>query len=415
MIDGDALARGLALCAEGRFVEAEEELALAAASPGDEGAIAQANLAAALSGQGRHDEAIGVARGAVARAPDVEATHAHLASVALAADDCALALEAATRACALGGATVAHELRAIALAGLGRLDEAIAILRDAVERAPRVASAWRNLGCLLERAGDLDGAIDAYRRALALEPTGSPELLALCLARTGRRSQAAALLRKREGPAARHLLDAIIGARPPAPPPGYVADLFDGYAARFERHLVDRLVYRGHVAVHQLVGDQPAARAVDLGCGTGLVGALVRDQVAELTGVDLSAAMIEAARARGVYDLLARADVVDFLRADGPAFDLVTCADVLIYVGDPAPLLRAVAARLAPGGRFAFTVERCAQGWRLEPHARYSHASELIEALAARHRLAVARRDEIALRVEHGRTVPGLAYLLRAA
>ena len=42
--------------------------------------------------------------------------------------------------------------------------------------------------------------------------------------------------------------------------------------------------------------------ALDLGCGTGLCGPLVKPRVERLDGVDLSGAMLDRARATGVYD-----------------------------------------------------------------------------------------------------------------
>ena len=48
---------------------------------------------------------------------------------------------------------------------------------------------------------------------------------------------------------------------------------------------------------------------LDLGCGTGLAGAAFRPHVDWLVGVDLSPKMIEAARAKGLYDQLAVADI----------------------------------------------------------------------------------------------------------
>ena len=48
---------------------------------------------------------------------------------------------------------------------------------------------------------------------------------------------------------------------------------------------------------------------LDLGCGTGLAGAAFRPHVDWLAGVDLSPKMIEVARAKGLYDRLAVADI----------------------------------------------------------------------------------------------------------
>ncbi len=55
----------------------------------------------------------------------------------------------------------------------GRLDEAIACYRRAVEADPALTIAWNGLSMALQRSGDLDAAIEAGRRLIELEP-GDP-------------------------------------------------------------------------------------------------------------------------------------------------------------------------------------------------------------------------------------------------
>ena len=104
------------------------------------------------------------------------------------------------------------------------------------------------------------------------------------------------------------LMAALTGAPPPPlPPSSYVSALFDAYAPHFERHLTRKLNYRApqllaDVLLPLLAGRR--GRIADLGCGTGLMGRLLRGQASELDGVDLSPAMIEQAKACGVYDAL---------------------------------------------------------------------------------------------------------------
>jgi predicted TPR repeat methyltransferase len=49
--------------------------------------------------------------------------------------------------------------------------------------------------------------------------------------------------------------------------------------------------------------------ALDAGCGTGLCGPLLRPYASELTGVDLSAGMLDRARPRQVYDHLEKGEL----------------------------------------------------------------------------------------------------------
>lgn len=52
----------------------------------------------------------------------------------------------------------------------GRVDDAIAVYRRAIELDPKLAPAWNGLSKALERKGDLDGALDAGKRLVELEP-----------------------------------------------------------------------------------------------------------------------------------------------------------------------------------------------------------------------------------------------------
>src|SRR5207248_233908 len=74
---------------------------------------------------------------------------------------------------------------------------------------------------------------------------------------------------------------------------------------------------------------------LDLGCGTGLCGALLRRWARTLVGVDLSPGMLEKARERGCYDRLEQGDLVAVMRTmPARSFDLIVATDVLIYIGD---------------------------------------------------------------------------------
>jgi len=73
-------------------------------------------------------------------------------------------------------------------------------VRAVLKLAPEFAPAWGNLGVILRRRGDIPGAIDAYRRALALEPRDPAILGNLATLYTG-------LGREREAKAALELAD----------------------------------------------------------------------------------------------------------------------------------------------------------------------------------------------------------------
>ncbi len=63
-----------------------------------------------------------------------------------------------------------HANLGVALAGLGREDEAIQALRKAVEGNPMNVQAWNLLGLLLRKAGRFDEARQAYEAAIKADP-----------------------------------------------------------------------------------------------------------------------------------------------------------------------------------------------------------------------------------------------------
>lgn len=92
-------------------------------------------------------------------------------------------------------------------------------------------------------------------------------------------------------------------------------------------------------------------RALDVGCGAGLLCEPLARLGAEVTGVDAAAENIAAARAHAAQAGLAidyRTDSVESL--GGETFDLVTSLEVIEHVVDPAAFVRGLAAALAPGG-----------------------------------------------------------------
>ena len=136
---------------------------------------------------------------------------------------------------------------------------------------------------------------------------------------------------------------------------GYVEALFDQYAPQFEESLVGRLGYRVPDLLDALVAEEMTRlglssfeRALDLGCGTGLMGERLRGKVGHLEGVDISAAMIAETARKGIYDSLAKAELVATLNARRADVDLVTAADVLIYCGALQPVLSALMPAMRP-------------------------------------------------------------------
>lgn len=209
------------------------------------------------------------------------------------------------------------------------------------------------------------------------------------------------------------------GAPAPAKlPAAYVAMVFDRYDD-YEQRMIERLHYQAPqlllAAIESALGPGPRPqRILDLGCGTGLMGAAIRHLAVRLDGIDLSSAMVERSRARGIYDQLEAGDLFTLLTARSRAYDLLLAADVCPYIGDLTPFLAVAAQVLAAGGLLAFTVERGESGWSLGGTRRFLHAPEHVREVAAAGRWRVVSLAEAVLRTEGDSAVPGLVVVLAA-
>jgi predicted TPR repeat methyltransferase len=315
--------------------------------------------------------------------------------------------------------------RGLALHQLQRPAEALLTFERLVQLAPERPEAWFHQAQSLQRLGRLDAALQSFDHCLSLQPGHGRawSQRGHVLRALGRRSDAAdsyarALALDDEVELNRYYLAAMgSGPAPGATPRAYVERLFDDYAGDFERHLVDTLGYDAPRRLQQLLvglGRTSFEAALDLGCGTGLCGPLLRPMVQRLHGVDLSAAMLQAARARAVYDELHQAELVEHLSACGGRYGLVIAADVLIYLGDLEPVLAAVRRVLTPGGLFAFTVEPGApdQAYVLQDSLRYAHGEQALRRHARAHGLQVLHAEHGALRADQVSAVQGQYWVL---
>jgi len=307
----------------------------------------------------------------------------------------------------------------------GRDIDAVDCFEKAVALDPRHAQAWNNLGGARQRLGQPTEA-DAYRRSILADPDLEQPRLNLGRLYSVRGEHALASECFREGLARHpqdasfaHLAAAADGRTSPCAPRAYVAAAFDRMASRFDHHLVAELGYRVPELLAAAVAPalQPGARVLDLGCGTGLVGAALAGRELELRGVDLSPRMLELARARGIYTDLEESDLVDFLAATAPrSAQAVLAADVFIYVGDLAPSFAGAARVLAPGGLLAFSTEALDAGdYRLMPGGHYAQSAHYLRALAARHGMVEQRMESIGLRREGEDFVRGWLAVFTAA
>jgi len=130
--------------------------------------------------------------------------------------------------------------------------------------------------------------------------------------------------------------------------------------------------YRGRRnVIERVIADLrlPArARILDAGCGSGR-NMVELTRHGTVTGVELSDASIDLARARGAGEVIAGS--VLQMPFDGDSFDLSVCLDVIEHLEDDLDALRELRRVLAPGGSLLVTVP--AYQWLWSGHDEVNH------------------------------------------
>jgi predicted TPR repeat methyltransferase len=252
----------------------------------------------------------------------------------------------------------------VAVRRSGKTAEAIELWKQAIALRPDCVEAHVYLADTL---ADLGVIAEARRHALVADALEVPPrsalrfALGIALARCGIRESAVARLRQCVAGDARDRYGArlALSALNESPMPERASDQFIDrlYAICADRWdtAIGPYPYRGA----QLVADKVTGNGLDVldaGCGTGLVGALVRERSRRLVGVDLSASMLERAKSKNVYDELHKADLISFMLSRPQTSDVVTCAATLIHFGDLGPAFMAAGCALRVGGSLVFTV-----------------------------------------------------------
>jgi predicted TPR repeat methyltransferase len=375
---------------------------------------AQSNLGLLLHEAHQDQEAVACLRQALALHPAHAETENNLGLALWNLHHYEESLAAFTRAAQLKPLfTAAHANRARALRKLGQGVEAINAFQAAARLDPEASDIHRELALAFMERGSWEAALAAARHAveLASAQADARHVLGVVLAAAHRADPAKypvghavdayeQALALRRAPEWEFELAALRGIAPPTAPDAYVQAFFDEYAPRFEQHLVDGLNYRVPeqllAAVQQIWRSQNTAPGgldiLDLGAGTGRVGAFFRAPARRIVGVDLSPNMIALAQSRRdpagrpVYDRLITAHLLPALGEFAQAFDLILAADVFICVGSLDDVFPAAARALRPGGLLAFSLERYDPPADGAPdfdfHLRYRHALTYVRNLA---------------------------------
>jgi len=141
--------------------------------------------------------------------------------------------------------------------------------------------------------------------------------------------------------------------------PGDKQALYDDWAATYDKDLIDDLGYVADAEAcrrfEALVPDR-AARILDAGCGTGLVGQrLKRAGYHDIHGQDYAPKMLEQARATGAYRSLQQHDLTLPVETD-QLYDAAIAVGVFAFSVPSAEHLVNITVSLKPGGLALVTV-----------------------------------------------------------
>ena len=278
----------------------------------------------------------------------------------------------------------------VAQMALGHLQEAIAHFETILKHDSQHFAALNNLAAIQIRLGHRTEAITLLQRAIAANPKDT---------------------------ASQFMLHALTGdEKHPEPCADYVSNLFNNYALYYDQHMQGSLKYTLPYnimqALHEL-GYTHFNRTMDLGCGTGLIGVVLRESSQHLTGLDIAAKMLAQARDKAVYDTLIEAELVHYLQENEQQYDLIVAADVLPYSGDLEPLFNVITKRLTQQGLFIFSSEISKdQPWALQDSARFCHHPDYIQQLCEQQGLKLVYQNKLVARQQDQQDLYVMLYIV---
>ncbi len=339
-------------------------------------------------------------------------------SKALASFDSAIALKA--------DYAEAYCNKANALMDMGMLEKAIEHYVIANKYAPNLAEPFCHKGMALNTLKKHAEALEALNNAIRLSPNYADayyhrgntfiEIQQVDLAA---KSYQQAIIIRPDYESAKYALAALTQENPPARAPSdYVANLFDGYAENFDQHLTQVLEYKTPYELAQQLRMYSAKNdfdALDLGCGTGLCAVAFDGLFKTMDGVDLSSKMVNKAQERGMYRNLVTADIDTYLSKQGISYDLIICADVLVYIGDLSNVFEGVKRVIKDKGFFSFSVELSSEqrDFVLNTSMRYGHSKQYVQRLVEQNGFKTINAQECQLRKDGEKWITGLVFLVQ--
>ncbi|WP_058533429.1 tetratricopeptide repeat protein [Legionella saoudiensis] len=278
----------------------------------------------------------------------------------------------------------------VAQMALGHLNEAIIFFEHILRLDKSHTASLNNLSAIYLRMGQRETSREYLRQALVINP---------------------------DDRVSSYMLHAIEGNSTAETTPEYSHNLFNNYALYYDQHMqgtlnysipqhITRIIYRLELPEN--------TQTLDLGCGTGLTGVVLRELSKRLTGVDIAPKMLAQAKEKHIYDELIESELIEFFNTNQNHYDLIVAADVLPYFGELDTLMHAVQQHLTPEGYFIFTTEISVKDpWFLQSSARFSHNPDYVKKLVEQNHLQLIQNEKIPARIQNQQQLEVMLYVVQ--
>lgn len=294
-------------------------------------------------------------------------------------------------------------------------------LRTAFAQKPDIPGIKTMIGNALRYQSKLDEAATWLSEALAINPDDVDALHGLAMVAylrddlaTAQRHLSAALKHRPTDPGYLYMEAVFRGETPEQPPEAMTRGLFDRYANRFDTHLVGALKYRVPQKIAAAILAQFPDRKLnilDLGCGTGLLGASLGRIDGFFVGVDLSKPMLDEAAKHNVYARFHQVNLLDALEAtDANEYEVIAAADVFIYLGALDAAIANAFKVLRPGGWMFFSCEDTPDDgpdFIVRKSMRYAQSQKYVKRLLETTGFAAPLIEAMDLRMEQDIAITG--------
>jgi predicted TPR repeat methyltransferase len=303
--------------------------------------------------------------------------------------------------------------------------EALPYFKEATKHYPQDAQLLFHFGLSFDLLGEDEDAKIYYQQALKYDDQllAAHHNLAIMLSRQGNYQQADEHLKiiaenDHNNTIAKTLLAAHRGDSLAALPNTFIQTLFDQYAFNYDQHLKEGLNYQAPALARSFLHRASeetliAGVVIDLGCGTGLMGKMMRDVATQLIGIDLSSGMLKQAQKTELYNQLIEQDIITYLSTTTLKAQYITAIEVLNYLGTKTEqLIKHARERLLPGGWLVITAELSEQeAVEFNKHARYSYSQDYLTSLLLAHGFTIKIIEEAPLRLHEEKMIGGLYFI----